>query len=187
MIAKFLVSLLFFIQATASAPVGHEGLNDDLSPIIRVRVGQKILKIPLESYLMGVLPSEMPTSWPLESLKAQAVASRSFVLYQMESRRHLDFDVESTIHDQVFRTENMNYTGKYRDKLLKALTETRNEVLLQPGKGLSPAKIQKTYFHSDCGGSTESSFFVWRLVQISETKRALSVDPYPIDSQRQQR
>ncbi len=172
MIGKFFISLLFFIQATASAPTNSEGLNADLSPIIRVRVDQKILKIPLESYLMGVLPAEMPASWPLEALKAQVVASRSFVLSQSESRKHLEYDVESTIHDQVFKTENLNYTGKYRDKVVKALSETRGQVILEPSKGISPTKIQKAYFHSDCGGSTESSFFVWRtdepLMQVRD-------------------
>lgn len=172
MIGKLIMGLTFFIQATASAPVSHEGLNNDLSPIIRVRVAQQILKIPLESYLMGVLPSEMPASWPLEALKAQVVASRSFVLSQAESRKNFDFDVESTIFDQVFRTENLNYTGKYRDRVVKAIEETRGEVLLEPVKGIAPPKIQKAYFHSDCGGSTESSFFVWRtdepLMQVRD-------------------
>ena len=43
--------------------------------------------VDIESYIEGVLAGEVPSSWPEESLKAQAVAARSYVLYQVEHHR----------------------------------------------------------------------------------------------------
>lgn len=122
--------------------------------------------VPLETYLFGVLPNEMPSSWPIEALKAQAIASRSYVLNQMQSRRSGAFDVDSTIHDQVFKPGTLNEYADWAKKVRKALDATKQQVLLDP-KG----QIQRTYFHSDCGGSTETSFFVWRTREATSSVR----------------
>ncbi len=178
MIIRLCVVLAFVIQAQAATPVDLTLPDSELTPLVRVRVKNKILKVPLESYLMGVLPSEMSLSWPLEALKAQAVAARSFVLSQMQRRQSSNFDVESTHLDQVFRVEHLNYAGPYRKKLLQVLQETKGEVLLEPQKNVSASQIQKTYFHSDCGGSTETSFYVWRtqepLLQVQDSSCPVS-------------
>ena len=54
----------------------------------------------------SAIPSEMPATWPIESLKAQAIAARSFVLFRKEARANLnaEYDVESDVMDQVFKT-----------------------------------------------------------------------------------
>lgn len=113
--------------------------------------------LPLESYLVGVITSEMPLSWPLETLKAQAVAARSYALVTMHERAKSYFHVESTILDQVF-----SHIGNGPDesplvaKAKKAVEETEG-LVLQSVKG----KTLKAFYHSDCGGKTSSAKEIW--------------------------
>lgn len=122
--------------------------------------GQKfdlISHLDLERYLLGVLPSEMPLSWPIEALKAQAVAARSFAVAVQRQRTQQEFDVESSVMDQAFEYshEAMN-TAKWSDKANLALQATKGKILTGP-KGLP----MKAFYHSDCGGKTELAKRVW--------------------------
>jgi stage II sporulation protein D len=113
--------------------------------------------LPLESYLVGVIASEMPLSWPIESLKAQAVAARSYALVTMHERAKSYFHVESTILDQVF-----SHIGAEPDespliaKAKLAVKDTEGIVLLTP-KG----NTLKAFYHSDCGGKTSDAKNIW--------------------------
>lgn len=102
--------------------------------------------LPMESYITGVISSELPSSWPLEVLKAQAIAARTYAIWQMYKKEHL----ESSVMDQV-------YQGVQREhKLAKqAVEETAGQVLTYDSK---PAH---TYFHACCGGHTASSLEVF--------------------------
>ena len=119
-----------------------------------------IASLPLENYLIGVLASEMPLTWPLETLKAQAVAARSYALAVMKERETKVFQLESTISDQVFRhvTEKAD-NSPLIEKAKKAVLETENMVLVSPLN----SKVLKAYYHSDCGGRTSSASMVWGL------------------------
>jgi stage II sporulation protein D len=64
-----------------------------------------VLYIPLELYLRGVLPKEVYTYWPLEMLKAQAIASRTFALYNILKNTNLPYDVSSSTVFQAFSTD----------------------------------------------------------------------------------
>lgn len=100
--------------------------------------------IGLEEYLVGVLAGEVPYDrWGAEALKAQAITSRSYALYQMKMHANDAFDVESTVMSQVFKAGNQNNVV-----LNTAVNGTRGLVLTSGGK-LFPA-----YFHSTCGGAT---------------------------------
>ena len=61
-----------------------------------------IVKIPLEEYIVGVLAGEMPISFELEALKAQAVASRSYALKRIEYNKDKEYDVVDSIMNQVY-------------------------------------------------------------------------------------
>src|SRR6185436_16827080 len=61
---------------------------------------QVIDTVGLESYLKGVVPAEMPSTWPAEALKAQAVAARSFALANLATGR--PFDLYGDTRSQVF-------------------------------------------------------------------------------------
>ncbi|WP_253696719.1 SpoIID/LytB domain-containing protein [Bdellovibrio bacteriovorus] len=113
--------------------------------------------MPLEDYVVGVLASEMPLSWPMESLKAQAVAARSYALAVMNERKDKPYHLESSILDQVFRhvlAEDEN--DPLIKKALQAVRETQGQKLYA-----SNDKVLKAFFHSDCGGKTTTAKSVW--------------------------
>ena len=116
-----------------------------------------IARLDLETYLLGVLPAEMPISWPLESLKAQVVAARSFALRQARVRRKEPFDVEATISDQVYRfLGEVKRQPELELKLKRAVEETRGQVLRDHRR-----KILMAYYSADCGCRSENPKFVW--------------------------
>jgi stage II sporulation protein D len=102
----------------------------------------KIQTLPLESYIAGVISSELPSSWPLEVLKAQAIAARTYALWQKSQKDHL----ESTVMDQVYHG-----ADKIHPLAKQAVAETAGQVLTYD------AKLAHTYFHAACGGHTASA------------------------------
>ncbi|MCB0355830.1 MAG: SpoIID/LytB domain-containing protein [Bdellovibrionales bacterium] len=117
-----------------------------------------VAQVELEKYLLGVVPNEMPLAWPEEALKAQAVASRSYTLNVIKERKHLHFDVEATVEDQVFSWLPMaQYSPHWRTKLMNVIEQTRGQYLVYDG-----LSIYKAYFHADSGGRTEVANNVWQ-------------------------
>lgn len=114
--------------------------------------------LPLEEYVVGVLASEMPLNWPMETLKAQAVAARSYALAVIKERKNKAYHLESSVLDQVFRhvlLEDENDTLTRKAAL--AVKATRG-VTLQTNQG----RVLKAFYHSDCGGHTVSAKDVWK-------------------------
>ena len=106
--------------------------------------------VDVEDYLLSVVPSEMPSGWPLEALKAQAIAARSYALANIGKNGSQGFDVRSTIEDQV-------YVGvqSEQESSNRAVGETRGLVLFHAGKVIT------AFFHSTSGGCTELAENVW--------------------------
>lgn len=107
--------------------------------------------LTLEEYIKGVVPGEMSANFPLEALKAQAIAARTFFLFNF-GRVHANepFDVCATVHCQAFVGTKVNNA-----KVEKAVRETRGVVVLQNGE------LCTTPFSAMCGGHTENSENVW--------------------------
>ncbi len=102
----------------------------------------------IEKYLSSVVGSEMPTKWPIEALKAQAIASRTYALKQ---KGNSFFDIDSTQKNQVYNgLESRNY------KTIRAVKSTRSLVLTYKNK------LINALFHSSSGGMTENSQDVWK-------------------------
>lgn len=112
-----------------------------------------INKLKLEDYLKGVIPGEMPVSWPLEALKAQAVAARTYTLKNLGRRSNLGFDLKASIEDQM-------YKGLVAEdsKTTKAINETRSE-FLKDRLGL----IVDAYYSSHAGQFSASPEDGWGL------------------------
>lgn len=108
--------------------------------------------VMLEEYLYGVVPKEMPPNWPEEALKAQAVVSRSFSLYQKSANAARDHDISATTASQVYGGVSVE-----TDRARRAVDATRGRILLYGGR---PAL---TYFHANSGGVTEDARYVWRV------------------------
>jgi stage II sporulation protein D len=117
-----------------------------------------IATMDMEDYIRGVLPGEMPSGWPMEALKAQAIAARTFALYRKQARANTGsiYDLESSVMDQVFVNASLFDNPTMRAKIAKAVSETQGLVLLEGG-----AKPFAAYFHADCGGKTEEAHNVW--------------------------
>ena len=102
----------------------------------------------IEKYLSSVVGSEMPAKWPLEALKAQAIASRTYALKQKGNNL---FDIDSTQKNQVYNgLESRTY------KTIRAVKSTRSLVLTYKNK------LINALFHSSSGGMTENSQDVWK-------------------------
>ena len=104
----------------------------------------------VEDYLYGVVPKEMPPSWNAEALRAQSVAARTFALKNRKRHSAEGFDLCSTSHCQV-------YEGMSAETwtTIAAVDSTHGEVLFYKGA------IMDALFHTDSGGMTESSEYVW--------------------------
>lgn len=127
--------------------------------------------VPIEEYLRGVLPDEMSPSYPLEALKAQAVAARSFALKNRDKHKKDGFDLCDKTHCQV-------YVGaKTFETTDKAVEETCGEILTYK------EKLIETSFHADSGGMTEDVSDVWGratpyLIAVKEVFK--QVEPWTV-------
>jgi stage II sporulation protein D len=100
--------------------------------------------VSLEHYLYGVVPAEMPASWPAEALKAQAVVARSYALTSRASGGL--FDVYADVRSQVYRGVLAEV-----DSTTEAVRATRGRVVTVGGE------IAQTFFFSTSGGRTASN------------------------------
>lgn len=121
-----------------------------------------INELPMETYLRGVVPSEVPAGWPVEALKAQSIAARSYSAVRLHPDKGT-FDVYDDTRSQV-------YLGKSVEKPATdaAIEATAQVVLRTPGGGIANA-----FFHSTGGGATENNEYAW----VSSTGEILS-SPY---------
>lgn len=109
---------------------------------------QAVLAIHLEDYLYGVVPYEMSNSFPIEALKAQAIAARTYALKRMGKAG--EYDLVDTTNDQVFMGRNFA-----NEQAARAIEETRGVVAFYEGK---PADC---YYTASNGGHTEKASHVW--------------------------
>lgn len=110
--------------------------------------------LPVEQYLYGVIKNEISPEWPLEAVKAQAVAARTYALVNHNKHTADGFELCATTDCQV-------YGGRESEapKAIEAVDATRGLVLTYKGKLIS------AYFHSSSGGYTENSENVWSVNQ----------------------
>lgn len=110
-----------------------------------------INELPVEEYLYGVVPSEMPVSYEVEALKAQAICARAYAYRQMESEKfasygaHLDDSVSSQVYNNVAEDE----------KAVFAVDDTYGVVPCYNGE------VIEAFFFSTSGGTTSNNSSVW--------------------------
>jgi stage II sporulation protein D len=109
---------------------------------VRVLVGAKVRRVPLERYVRGVVAAEMPSGWPLAALEAQSIASRTYALTAHAGGSR--FDVYSDTRSQV-------YVGVAAETASTnaAVAATAGQIVLYAGRPAS------TYFFASSGGMTE--------------------------------
>jgi peptidoglycan hydrolase-like amidase len=133
------------------APLFAEMANEEVVvPEQRIRVLMEdgsIANMAMEGYLRGVVPSEVFPDWPKESLKAQAVAARSYALAATKHPRHAasGADVCTFEHCQRFDPD------RIRQSTDDAITATAGQVILYDDNPVA------AYFSANCGGATVSN------------------------------
>lgn len=106
--------------------------------------------VELNHYLYGVVAREMSFTWPLEALKAQAVAARNYAMVNKNKHGSIGYDLCDTQDCQVY--------GGYRwehEKTNRAVDETENKIIKYNDKPIV------AYYHSSSGGHTEDSENIW--------------------------
>ncbi len=106
--------------------------------------------LPLEEYLLGVVPSEMPSKWNIEAHKAQAIAARSYAIANLNKRGSKGYDLKDTPADQA-------YGGATSEtpQTTHAVLSTRGEVLTYNDR------IIPAYYHASSGGKTIQAGKIW--------------------------
>lgn len=138
----------------ASRPANESRLAVPVSGLVHVaRKGKGFLvinQVDLEEYVKGVVPAEVNSAWHPEMLKAQAVAARTYALYQQMLSATREYDVAATVQDQVYRGKNGIDAA-----VLRAVEETKGLVLTYQNAPIYAA------FSSTAAGLTEDALNVW--------------------------
>mgnify|MGYP002850149013 CR=1 FL=1 len=127
--------------------VGDKRYSGIINIILKDNKIYVVNKLRIENYLSSVVGSEMPHKWPLEALKAQAIASRT---YALKKKGNSMFDIDSTQKDQVY-----NGLESRTIKTQKAVRLTRSLVITHENK------LINALFHSSSASRTENSEDVW--------------------------
>ncbi|MFD6438292.1 stage II sporulation protein D [Peribacillus sp. NPDC060186] len=147
---------------------GKEVSTNDMSSVevaVYRTSAKKIQKLPIESYLAGVVAAEMPADFEEEALKAQALTARTYIVDQLINDNRMGLpdgaDVSDTVMHQVYMNNDelkeqwgSDYKWKMK-KINKAIKETEGQILTYEGK-----PITATFF-STSNGYTENSEDYW--------------------------
>lgn len=148
LVAIFFLSLNYNQTKTENIIRGNNVKKDE--PVkVAVTINNNINYVNLDDYLLGVVAGEMPANFEKEALKAQVVASRTYVYNRKLS-------VDNTTNSQVYLNTNEmkekwgNNYDEYYQKIKDAITETKNEVMMYQGDYIS------ALFFSSSNGYTEN-------------------------------
>lgn len=169
----FLIPVLFTTRriekvSTKIEKQENEVINYDYSKYKTITLLHKdtneVERVNLDEYIACVVSAEMPATYELEALKAQAIVARTYTIYKITtSKKHDNADIcdKSTCcqawiskedrlkkWDENKRTENWN-------KIIQAVNETAGKIITYDDKPIN------AFFHSNSGGKTEVPFYVW--------------------------
>ena len=135
-------------------------------PLLAVHIVDQnaVVQMDIETYVAGVVAGEMPNTWPIEALKAQAILARTFVLKFVTEKgsRYPGADISTDI------TEAQAYNARaINERIQRAVQETAGLILLT-----EDSELPYTWFHSHSGGKTETAVDAldWRGKEPSYTK-----------------
>ena len=107
--------------------------------------------IAMNDYLKGVVPCETPATWPIEALKAQAVAARTYCYYHINTGgQNTLYTLDATVRSQVYK----GFSAE-KPESSRAVDETDGVIITENNKPII------AYFHSTCGGVTIKNNYVW--------------------------
>lgn len=142
-------------------------------PVISVWVtdADVLVRMDVESYVAGVVAGEMPSDWPMEALKAQAILARTYVLKFISEKesRYPGADISTDIAEaQAYNADAVN------SRILTAVQETRGEILMTDDSALP-----YTWFHAHSGGTTAlaTESLDWRGEEPPHTRVTTGLEP----------
>lgn len=156
-----LIVLLFFIpvllkqpwETTSNVQPGETELQEELCDIV-IKIEGEDKPIPLEEYIVGVVAAEMPATFHLEALKAQAVAARTYALRNTSNgEKTIAADVSAQVYSNLKKRKvrwGKEFKGNER-KVRQAVNETAGEVLIYGEEMIS------AMFFSTSNGKTETA------------------------------
>ena len=150
-----LTVISFFFKETNF--IVQENQQSDDKYQINVETKDKILEVDIEDYIIGVVAGEMPALFHEEALKAQAIASRTYLINHLKNND----SITNTTDDQVYLTKeemklkwNDEYS-KYYEKIKSAVTSTKDLIMYYNDEPI------KAYYFSTSNGYTASSISVF--------------------------
>ncbi len=125
----------------------------------------EIEELPLDAYLLGVVSAEMPASFEMEALNAQAVVARTYTLYSIthNNKKHGDADIcDNSACCQAWISKENRLAKwdeenriEYWNKIVSAVNNTEGKIITYNGE------VIDAFFHSNSGGKTEVPVNVW--------------------------
>ena len=157
-ILRLIFTLLLLLPLTGCQPSAPKDFATPVlpsssaePPLLSVHIVEEnaVTRMDIETYVAGVVAGEMPNTWPLEALKAQAILARTFVLKFVTEKesRYPGADISTDIAEaQAYNASAVN------DRILRAVQETAGQILLT-----ADGELPYTWFHSHSGGMTETA------------------------------
>lgn len=121
------------------------------------RTNGDVITIPLDEYLIGVVGAEMPASFPIEALKAQAVVARTYALKKIKNNVKLTDSVSTQCYKDNNQLKEMwkNSYNTYYQKIKSAVEATKNQAIYYHNDYIDAV------YHSTSNGKTEDAMYVW--------------------------
>ena len=147
MICFLLLSFSFFHFHEKKSKKTYKGQNQDV--YVNVKMDGQVYQVELDDYLLGVVAGEIPASYEKEAIKAQVVASRTYVYSRL-------LNVDNTTASQVYLTqEQMKASWKgqyeeYKEKIQDAIQQTKGEIMTYQGECIS------ALFYNSSNGMSEN-------------------------------
>lgn len=145
------------IQTNSKIETNKDEIVDNNTYVTIYRKNGNVEKIELEEYIVGVVAEEMPASFNVEALKAQAIIARTYALNKISKGEKLTDDVttQSYIDQNQMKIKWGNDYIKYYNKIKSAVDATKGKVITYKGKYI------EALYHSVSNGKTESAKEVW--------------------------
>mgnify|MGYP002305404906 FL=1 len=140
------------------AETKKENIKKNEITVTVYRNNGKIINLELEEYVLGVVGAEMPASFNIEALKAQAILARTYALKSIKNGKKLTDTVSTQAYKDNSELQKLwknDYT-KYYEKIKKAVNETKGKIILYNNEYIDAV------YHSTSNGKTENSKNVWK-------------------------
>ena len=182
----FIIPFMIVTLRIKDKKIVDEDMNIVSNTLVRVKreSKNKIETVSIEDYVIGVISGEMPVSFELEALKAQAICARTYVLRKIKTNKNKEYDVVDTISNQVYLDKEQlqkNWKTKFDDnykKITDIVTATKGEYMTYNGE------VIETFFFSTSNGKTENSedVFVKALPYLRSVDSSWDTEISPVYS-----